>query len=274
MADEQGPSVPGAEPTIPPGPPAPFEPAVLATPLAPPIGTPSVSPYGMPPAPQSFPPQPTQPPQPEYPQAQYPQPEYPQAQYPQPAYPQPPSGYPLAPGPRARVKPPAALWVIVLISAGSVLALIVASVFVMVAVILPLTETAQPAPAPTGPIGAPTWPGTGTDEDAGDIGGELQAKIDQYKGLRDSGALWQQIPDGDFNRTAVQAFLYFLIDMKSATIIGIDKATADEYRTDMADLEQRLLAQQPLGSDIELRLSDGRVFRYNGTTGEGGYFDE
>jgi hypothetical protein len=107
-----------------------------------------------------------------------------------------------------------------------------------------------------------------------EIEGQLQAKIDEYTQARDSGTLWATIPDTEFNRTAVSAFLYFLTDMKVATIWGIDQATAEEYAQDAADLEALLLAQQPLGSDIEISFEDGRVFRYDGDTGEGGYFDE
>lgn len=265
MADDQTQPPQSDEPTIPPAPPAPFaQPGTLATPLAPPIGAPQQPAHGaypQYPTPGQHPPQPAHPAQ--------------QPAYPQPQYAQHPPSCPLSPGAPAGPRKPTRTWLIVLIAVGAVAALIIGTALVMVLVIGPLSDDRpQPVTAPSGPSAAPTWPGTGSDEGAGDIGAEVQAKIDQYENLRDTGALWQQIPDDDVNRTAVQAFLYLLIDMKSATSFGIDGATAQEYRADMAELERLLLAQQPLGTDIEIDLGDGRVFRYDGTTGEGGYVDE
>jgi hypothetical protein len=131
----------------------------------------------------------------------------------------------------------------------------------------------EPSESPAAEPSSPSADGPVSTSPA-EIEGQLQAKIDEYKQARDSGTLWATIPDTDFNRTAVSAFLYFLTDMKVATIWGIDQATAEEYAQDAADLEALLLAQQPLGSDIEISFEDGRVFRYDGDTGEGGYFDE
>lgn len=261
MTDDQELTAPGDDPIVPPAPPAtiPLPPA-LATPLAPPLSPP----------PAQSPAQPGPPAAPPYATSQaYPaQPGYPA----QPPYAQHPSGYPLAPGPQARAKPPARLWLVLLIAIVSVAAIIVVTVFISVALLRsPRDDEPQPG---SGPIATPSWPGAGSDEESGDVGAELQAEIDEYENLRDTGALWQQIPDDDFNRTAVQAFLYLLIDMKSATLFGVDSATAEQYRTEMAELESRLLAQQPLGTDIELDLGEGRVFRYDGTTGAGGYSDE
>jgi hypothetical protein len=108
------------------------------------------------------------------------------------------------------------------------------------------------------------------DADASAIADVLQAKIDEYKRLRDSGALWQSIPDTEFNRTAVSAYLYLMTDMKVATIWGIDAEQAQEYEERMTMLEERLLAEQPLGDDIQITLED-EVFTYDGETGEGGY---
>lgn len=113
----------------------------------------------------------------------------------------------------------------------------------------------------------------GPDADASGIADRLAAKIDEYKRLRDSGALWQTIPDTEYNRTAVSAFLYLMTDMKVATIWGIDEQQAQEYDERMAMLEERLLAQQPLGDDIKITLED-KVFTYDGETGEGGYTDK
>ena len=106
-------------------------------------------------------------------------------------------------------------------------------------------------------------PATGAVETA------LQAKIDEYKIARDTGTLWATIPDTEYNRTALSAFLYLIIDLKVAASFGAD--TSDYL--DQADaLEQKLLNQEPLGSDITIKLSD-RTFTYDGDTGEGGYTD-
>lgn len=130
------------------------------------------------------------------------------------------------------------------------------------------------AAAPSEPSGDPSTEESPSDDpgdaDASAIADVLQAKIDEYKRLRDSGALWQSIPDTEFNRTAVSAFLYFLTDMKVATIWGVDEAQAQEYEERMTMLEERLLAEQPLGDDIQITLED-EVFTYDGETGEGGY---
>ena len=103
--------------------------------------------------------------------------------------------------------------------------------------------------------------------DNGSVESSLQAMIDEYKGARDNGALWKKIPDTDFNRTAVSAFLYFLLDMKLAASMGGDTT---DYLVRANDLEQKLLNEEPLGDDISIKLSD-RTFTYDGDTGEGGY---
>ncbi len=141
-----------------------------------------------------------------------------------------------------------------------------------------VTDTSDPAP------GAETVPDAddAPDEDAvpdentvsAEASAELTALIDRYRTERDSGELWQKIPDTDFNRTAVAAFLYFLTDMKVGASWGVDDATASGYLDDAAELEQKLLAQEPLGSDITITFSEDEVFRYDGETGEGGYFSE
>lgn len=108
----------------------------------------------------------------------------------------------------------------------------------------------------------------------GDIESRLDAKIEQYKTARDDGSLWQQIPATPQNDTAVTAFLFFLTDMKIAASFGVDGATAASYAEEARVLEERLLAEEPLGSDIEIAFSEDRIFRYDGETGEGGYFTE
>ena len=102
--------------------------------------------------------------------------------------------------------------------------------------------------------------------DSGAVETALQAKIDEYKSARDNGALWNRIPDSSYNRTAVSAFLYFLIDMKLAASFG----GTGNYLEQADELERKLLNQEPLGSDISIKLSD-RTFTYDGDTGEGGY---
>jgi hypothetical protein len=173
---------------------------------------------------------------------------------------------------------------VVLRVVGAMAVLVVIGVAVAVSLILgssPATPIAVPSPTSVAPEGGqPSEPSAVPDDGSSDapadpeagaaIADRLEQKIDEYKRLRDSGELWQSIPDTEFNRTAVSAFLYFLTDMKVATIWGVDAATADEYEQRMTMLEERLLAQQPLGDDIEITLED-RVFTYDGETGEGGY---
>jgi hypothetical protein len=132
-------------------------------------------------------------------------------------------------------------------------------------------DSGQAAPDPGGtdaepadPDDAPSLPNTGGSAEA-----TLQNKIDEYKAARTDGSLWEKIPDTEFNRTAVSAYLYLMTDMKLAASFGADTS---EYLQRAAELEQLLLSEQPLGSDIEIRMSD-RTFTYDGTTGEGGYTD-
>jgi hypothetical protein len=106
------------------------------------------------------------------------------------------------------------------------------------------------------------------------IAARLDAKMDEYRRLRDTGELWETIPDSEYNRTAVSAFLFFLTDMKVATIWGVDDAQAAEYDERMTELEGLLLEQKPLGDDIRITFEDGTTFTYDGETGEGGYSPE
>ncbi len=213
--------------------------------------------------------------------------------YPQPAYPPSGVGQPPLSGPGAyplsNVAPPPAPSssrgvAVVLSVVGAVLVLGIVAIAVFIGM---LTAGTQGSPSPVAtpsaiaedpydepsdaPSDAPSDGSGDPDTEAGaEIADALQAKIDEYKRLRDSGALWQSIPDTEFNRTAVSAFLYFLTDMKVATIWGVDAAQAQEYDERMTMLEERLLAQQPLGDDIQITLED-EVFTYDGETGEGGY---
>ncbi|MGJ0389646.1 hypothetical protein [Microbacterium sp. CGR1] len=280
----------------------------LSGPPAPPAPQPPASggPYG-PPAPP-LPPYASAPHTGQYPTAQpgqYP-PQYPAGQpgnYPQQpgTYPQQPGQYPAQPGQYPVGQQPSAPYgseypypaappsrpsgsgrtVGIVIAAVAAFVLLVV-VGIGVAVSLFLGSSSEPVSAPLPSVtAAPSAPSDdSTDEeppsddaggaDASGIADVLQSKIDEYKQLRDSGALWEKIPDSEFNRTAVSAFLYFLIDMKSATLWGVDETQAQEYQERMTMLEERLLAQQPLGDDIKITLED-KIFTYDGETGEGGY---
>jgi hypothetical protein len=265
MADDQD-AAAQPDAVIPP-PPAGAQPwsAGETVPLAPPLGSTAPPPADPPPHPSAG---------------------YPVAPTPQPGFD--PAAYPIssvAPAPQRSSSRSIGL---VLGVIGGVVALAVIGIAVVVGLLIAPSSPdpiAIPTPVaqPTAPPGADPSEGsdgdTGTESesesgDASDIAAALEAKIDEYKRLRDSGALWQSIPDTEFNRTAVSAFLYFLTDMKVATIWGVDASTASEYRERMAMLEEKLLAQQPLGDDIEITFEEGRVFRYDGETGEGGYFEE
>lgn len=132
------------------------------------------------------------------------------------------------------------------------------------------SETTAPTPPPTpssAPSAAPSEAPPATDP--GSAEAVIQGKIDEYKAARQDGSLWERIPNTEFNQTAVSAFLYLLTDMKVATIWGGD---ASEYLGDVEELERKLLAGEPLGSDIRIVLED-RTFTYDGDTGEGGYTD-
>jgi hypothetical protein len=131
-------------------------------------------------------------------------------------------------------------------------------------------EPSEPAPPEPEPAEPETDDGTaGADADA-----YLEQMIEGYKRDRDNGTLWEQIPDTEYNRTAVSALLYLLTDMKVALIWGVDAETAAGYIDEADRLEELLLSEQPLGSDIQITLSEDRIFRYDGDTGEGGYSDE
>lgn len=282
-----------------PTPPA-TQPPVSGGPFGPPA--PPLPPYaaGLQPGAPAGPPAPPAPPLPPYTAAQqpgqYPS-QYPAAQQPT-QYPthypvgqQPPTPYgaeypyPAAP-PSTPSRSGRTVGIVIAAVAAFVLIVVVG---IGVAVSLLLGSSSEPvsAPVPTVTADTPTAPseepstddpptddsgdaGDAGDADASAIGDVLQAKIDEYKQLRDSGALWEKIPDSEFNRTAVSAFLYFLVDMKSATLWGVDEAQAQEYQERMTMLEERLLAEEPLGDDIKITLED-KVFTYDGTTGEGGY---
>ncbi|KJL33837.1 hypothetical protein RS83_00073 [Microbacterium oxydans] len=148
---------------------------------------------------------------------------------------------------------------------------VVLSTIGIVAVVSLLLGAGRGTPTPAQPTSVAEDPGGApSGVDSSGIADRLEAKMDEYRSLRDSGALWQRIPDNDFNRTALSAFLFFLTDMKVATIWGVDAEQAQEYDERMTMLEERFLAQQPLGDDIRITL-EKQVFTYDGETGEGGF---
>lgn len=205
--------------------------------------------------------------------------------YAQPTYPA--SGaYGTNPGYPASAPPPSTssnktLWIVL----GTVGGFVVLSI-IGVVMLFSLILRAVPDPVAL-PSGIPSTssdpfddPSDNPFEDPSDSDVDVQAGEDlaqylegvkaKYVQLRDSGELWQQIPDTEFNRTALTAFFFFVADMKVATIWGITAEQADEYTQRVAMLEERLLAQQPLGDDIRMTTDRG-VFTYDGETGEGGW---
>ncbi|MGM1018922.1 MAG: hypothetical protein ACQEW8_15415 [Actinomycetota bacterium] len=247
-----------AQPT--PAPPAAADPAPMTASLAPPL----VSAGSSAPPGGALPPYATPQPNPGQPGAGYASPGYPHA----------------TPPPT----PPTQRWIPVVVISGIVVLVIVA--VAMVGFLLtaggndvrPVPSVATAEPLPTEPDAddpapdAEPDPGDGTDSATADA--YLEGMIEGYKRDRDNGALWDRIPDTEFNRTAVTAFLYLLTDMKVALIWGVDAETAAEYIAEADRLEDLLLSEQPLGSDIQITLSEDRIFRYDGDTGEGGYTDE
>ena len=174
-------------------------------------------------------------------------------------------------------------WLTAVIVGGIVVGIAVIFVLIRMLLVGPaylFDFSSGPAPASTSDsdttaTGSGEDPATGEGSSTGSaatIGDELQAKIDEYRTARDDGSLWQKIPDNEFNRTAVTAFLYIVTDLKAATIWGATDQQAREYTTKVADVEAKLLAQQPLGEDIHIEL-ETRTFDYDGSTGEGGYTD-
>ncbi|WP_309103631.1 hypothetical protein [Microbacterium sp.] len=182
-------------------------------------------------------------------------------------------GPPHLTAPPSQASPPAPGWVPAAVIATIVVVVVTAIIAATALLTSQPDAPALPTPAATASPDEGADPGNGA-VDASSIEGHLEAKIEQYKRARDDGSLWTQIPRSDFNLTAVTAFLFFLTDMKLAASFGVDDATAGEYLAESAELERLLLAQEPLGSDIEITFSEDRVFRYDGDTGEGGYSTE
>ncbi|WP_353114254.1 hypothetical protein [Microbacterium sp.] len=187
-----------------------------------------------------------------------------------------PGGYPVSaystaapPAPRSSANAVRGCAIII-----AVFVVIVAIVIGIFALVIPraLSAADRPAPVTTSGPDAGTWPGTGGEASPAFLD-DIRAKIDEYKQGRRDGTLWERLPNTEFNQTAVTAFLYFLTDMKLAVSFGVDDAKIEEYTSEMADLERKLLAQEPLSSDIDITFSDTRSFHYDGATGEGGYTD-
>lgn len=107
-------------------------------------------------------------------------------------------------------------------------------------------------------------------EGTGSLAERLEALQAKYRAANDDGTLWEQIPRTRQNLSAYLAFQFILTDLKAATRFGIDPVTETQYAKHAKHLELLLLAQEPLGVSVEYTLQDGRVFRYDGETGEGG----
>ncbi|MGO4680129.1 hypothetical protein [Microbacterium sp. 2MCAF23] len=137
----------------------------------------------------------------------------------------------------------------------------------------PLSSSAPSAPPGTTPdthaSAAPSG-GPGSPHVAADVEAMLAEMLAQYKQSSQDGSLWQRIPDDEHNRVALQAFLYILTDMHSAFLWGVDEPTAQKFKTDAEEAERKLLAQEPLGTDVKITGKNG-TFTYNGDTGEGGW---
>lgn len=161
-------------------------------------------------------------------------------------------------------------WAIVaiIVPIVAVLALVVGLAVVGVGNLLELTDDAGEA-APSSGVDDSSQNDPGDDQGPGPAGVEssLQAMIDEYTSARDDGSLWGTIPDSDFNRTALTAFLYLLTDLRLAASFGADTS---DYLPRANELEQKLLSQEPLGTDVTITLRD-RTFTYDGDTGEGGF---
>jgi len=140
------------------------------------------------------------------------------------------------------------------------------------------TPSAAPTSAPSAsavePSSSASTPVDGSSMTVAEVEQYLEQLTDEYKQGRQDGSLWSKIPDNDFNRTAVSAFLYLVTDMKVALMWGATQETANEYVLRAEEYETRLLDQEPLGSSVTIGLSEDRVFRYDGDTGEGGYSTE
>lgn len=103
----------------------------------------------------------------------------------------------------------------------------------------------------------------------------LEAKIERNRDAVNSALhpLWDSIEYNDHNRTALYALNYFLIDLKVATGMGVDRAEIREYQELINEYEERFWAGQPLGRDVMIRYED-RTFSYDGSTGEGGWTED
>lgn len=135
----------------------------------------------------------------------------------------------------------------------------------------PVSAASSTDPQPSGsPSESTDEPGLTADE----LGMELDGKISRYRAALDddSHALWEQLEYTDYNQTAVQAYVYFLIDMKSGLIWGAGPEDIARYEERIAHLEELLMDGEPLGDDVTITLED-RTFTYDGDTGEGGWTD-
>ncbi len=126
----------------------------------------------------------------------------------------------------------------------------------------PQPDSAEPNESPYGP-NDPEIGGTGSIRD------RLEAFKAELKQSNDDGTLWEKIPENKENIGAYLALQFLLTDMSSATLFGeVPADKASYYAKHAKHLEGLLLAQQPLGTSVHYEFQDGRVFDYNGDTGE------
>lgn len=182
--------------------------------------------------------------------------------------------------------PPKRPWLVPVIVAGSVIvigALLAATVFL----VLPSASSEKPASSASieevEESPSADKPESSNDEEArqvfspsdpqlegaGPIADRLQSFSDSYREKFDDGSLWQLMPQNAESQGAYLAFQFILSDMKSATRFGTTTEEDELYYSQRARyIEARLLAQEPLGTSVTYKLSDGRTFSYDGDTGE------
>lgn len=112
-----------------------------------------------------------------------------------------------------------------------------------------------------------------TDEDPslegdGPLFDRIGALQDKYRMMREDGTLWELIERTEENNGAAIAFSYILSDVRGALRFGPSNADKEYYSKYVKLMETRFLAEEPLGVNVHITTSDGRVFIYDGDTGE------
>lgn len=116
------------------------------------------------------------------------------------------------------------------------------------------------------PVYGPSDPEIGG---TGSIGERLEAFQAQLKQSNDDGTLWKKIPQNRENTGAYAASQFILSDLKNATRFGpVSDKEAIHFAKHAKHIETQLLAQKPLGTNVHYVMQDGKVFDYDGDTGE------